>query len=190
MITTLIFIFIWTSGTYGYYALLVSVPNLSINTFVNTALAASSEGPPSLIFMAVATLLGSRKSGMIVLQVLAGLCCLVIGFLPKAHFTELVTASYMVGIFAFNAIGLQLWLVTAEVYPTNLRSQAVSICSGVARVITLSSAFIAELSTIWRPLPMLLIGTSSLISSILTYFLPESQDIELPHTFNQAFQNE
>ena len=184
----MIFAFIWISGLYGYYALYVNIPSLSNNVFANTSLACLSEAP-SLIYMAAATLVTSRKSALMVVQLFAGLCCFAVGFIAK-YYIKWVTASYMLGIFAFNAIGLQLWLITAEVYPTNLRSQAVSICSGVARLITLSSAFISELSSIWGPLPMVIVGTSSLISACLTYFLPESQDIELPQTLKEAFQIE
>ena len=37
---------------------------------------------------------------------------------------------------------------------------------------------------------MVTIGMISLLSSLLTYFLPESQDTELPQTMNEAFQHE
>lgn len=180
--------FIWMSGIYGYYALYVNIPNLSNNVFTNTSLASLSEAP-SFPYLVVATLLTSWKSSLMIIQLIAGLSCFAIGFLP-VEYNKLSIAAYMLGIFIFNTIGLQLWLVTAEVYPTNLRSQAVSVCSGVARLITLSSPFISKLSTVWRPLPMFIVGTTSLISFCLSHFLPESQDIELPQTLNQAFQIE
>ena len=62
----------------------------------------------------------SRKTSLTVILSLGGLSCLAVGFIPVGHVVESI-AAYMVGIFAFDALVLQLWLVTAEVYPTNLR---------------------------------------------------------------------
>ena len=41
-----------------------------------------------------------------------------------------------------------VWLYTSELYPTNLRTQAIGTCSMIARV------FIESLAKIWQPLPL------------------------------------
>ena len=81
---------------------------------------------------------------------------------------------------------LLVWLITAELYPTNLRSQAVGTCSTIARVFGLVAPFVAQLAVIWKPLPMLILGFPSIVAACLTYFIPETKHIELPTTMKDA----
>ena len=48
--------------------------------------------------------------------------------------------------------------MTVELYPTNLRSQAVGFCSMIARIFGLVVPFVANLALIWKPLPMVVLG--------------------------------
>ena len=61
-----------------------------------------------------------------------------------------------------------MFLITSEMYPTNLRSQAVGTCSTISRVSCILAPFLAALAKIWRPLPMLALGLPALVSG--TYF--------------------
>ena len=79
-----------------------------------------------------------------------------------------------------------VWLITAELYPTNLRSQAVGTCSTVARVFGLVAPFVARLAIYWKPLPMLILGVPSIFAAILSFFVPETEHIELPATMRDA----
>ena len=79
-----------------------------------------------------------------------------------------------------------VWLITAELYPTNLRSQAVGTCSTVARLFGLVAPFVARLAIYWKPLPMLILGVPSIFAAILAFFVPETKHIELPATMRDA----
>ena len=79
-----------------------------------------------------------------------------------------------------------VWLITAELYPTNLRSQAVGTCSTVARLFGLVAPFVARLAIHWKPLPMLILGVPSIFAAILAFFVPETKHIELPATMRDA----
>ena len=79
-----------------------------------------------------------------------------------------------------------VWLITAELYPTNLRSQAVGTCSTVARLFGLVAPFVARLAIVWKPLPMLILGVPSIFAAFLAYFIPETKHIELPTTMKDA----
>ena len=79
-----------------------------------------------------------------------------------------------------------MWLVTAELYPTNLRNQAVGACSTVSRAFGLVAPFVATLSSYWKPLPMLILGVPSIFSAGFVYFLPETKHVELPSTMKDA----
>lgn len=61
-----------------------------------------------------------------------GCCCLVMAFVDKDK-PDLVLAVYLLGKFFASCTTNTNWLYTAELYPTNLRSQALGTCSMVSR---------------------------------------------------------
>ena len=62
---------------------------------------------------------------------------------------------YCVGKLGAAASFALVWLITIELYPTNLRTQAIGTCSSIARVFGLGCPFVANLAVYWKPLPML-----------------------------------
>ena len=84
-----------------------------------------------------------------------------------------------------TAVFFMVWLVTGEIYPTNLRSQALGVCSTVARIFGIGAAFIPGLSIYWKPLPMLLIGLFSLLAGGLVFHIPETRKTHLPQLFSE-----
>ena len=110
---------------------------------------------------------------------------MVLAFIPKIYRTAIIVF-YLVGKCFSDASFLVVWLVTAELYPTNLRNQAVGTCSTISRVFGLVAPFVARLAVYWSPLPMLILGVPSLFSACLVYFLPETKYIELPATMKDA----
>lgn len=97
----------------------------------------------------------------------------------------------MYGIFQVcaGASFMLVWLVTAELYPTNLRSQALGTCSTLARVFGIVCPFVANLAIIWKPLPMVVLGVPSLIAAFLiTTFLPETTGKELPQNMAEGIE--
>ena len=86
---------------------------------------------------------------------------------------------------SFNLV----YLMTCELYPTNLRSQAVGSASTISRVFCAVAPYLGLLAKICescRPLPMLVIGVLILISGALSYFLPETYCKKLPQTMENA----
>ena len=121
--------------------------------------------------------------------IFVGSCCVVLAILPKSY-NYGITFFYLFGK-CFSGTGfLLVWLVTAELYPTNLRSQAVGTCSTVSRIFGLVAPFVAELAQFWKPLPMLILGVPSIIAAFLAYFIPETKNIDLPTTMRDADQLE
>ena len=118
-------------------------------------------------------------------NIFSGTCCVILAFLPKSHNTAIIVF-YLIGKCFSDASFLVVWLVTAELYPTNLRNQAVGVCSTVSRVFGLVAPFVARLAVYWKPLPMLILGVPSLFSASLVYFLPETKYVELPATMKDA----
>ena len=73
--------------------------------------------------------------------------------------------------------------MTSELYPTNLRSQAVGFSSMVARAFCMCTPFLGHVAKLWEPAPMVIIGVPLLISGLCVLRLPETLNKELPQTF-------
>ena len=54
------------------------------------------------------------------------------------------------------------------------------------RLFGLSSAFVASLATIWKPLPLIVLGSPSVVAGILANLLPETRGTSLPETVEEA----
>ena len=83
-----------------------------------------------------------------------------------------------------------VYLVTAELYPTNMRTQAVGFSSTVARVFCACAPFLGQLAKYWEPAPMVLIGVPILMSGLLVLKLPETFNRALPQTLKGAKEME
>lgn len=79
-----------------------------------------------------------------------------------------------------------VWLYTNELFPTNLRAQAIGTCSMISRIFGLCASFIGTLAKYWQPLPLLVLGLPTIVAGILAAFLPETANKILPQTMSQA----
>ena len=116
-----------------------------------------------------------------------GATCLTMAFIPKEPYL-LVLIIYLTGKFLAVCSASTCWLFTSEIYPTNLRSQALGVCSMVSRAFSLGSSFVADLAFIWGPLPLVLLGIPSIIAGVLALRLPESRGRPLPETMEEAIE--
>ncbi len=113
-------------------------------------------------------------------------CCLTLAFIPRTETTAILVV-YLLGKCVVGACFQLVWLITTELYPTNLRGQAIGICSMLARVFGLVCPFVANLAVFWKPLPMLVLGLPALVASVLSLLvLPETSAESLPQDMEEA----
>merc|ERR1712080_687923 len=93
---------------------------------------------------------------------------------------------YLLAMCCSNASFTLVYLITGELYPTNMRSQAIGSCSTISRIFGISAPFISKLACVWQPLPMLVLGIPAICVAFLAYFLPETKYINLPQTMRDA----
>ena len=168
----------------GTYSLLFNNANLNGDLFLNFVYTALFEFPGLLIIMGILKFI-RRKVAFFVTQVILGVSCLVMTFIPKDQTTEILI-SFMIGKSASTGAFILAYLVTSEIYPTNLRSQGLGTCSMVARCFGLLAPFLSSFSEYWKPLPMVLLGILSLIAGALSLiFLPETKGVNLPEQINK-----
>ena len=93
----------------------------------------------------------------------------------------------LIGKFGATASFAIVFVYTAEMFPTEIRSTAVGASSLCGRIGGILAPQIAMLDTIWDPLPLLVMGTGSLIGGILVFvFLPETLGKKLPDSMQEA----
>ena len=93
----------------------------------------------------------------------------------------------LVGKFGAAASFAIVFVYTAELFPTEIRSTAVGGSSFCGRIGGIIAPQIALLDTVWTPFPLLIMGTGSLIGGILVFvFLPETLGKKLPSSMQEA----
>ena len=185
--TTVIMVLNWVTVCVGSYTLLLNATKLYGDVFINFILATLAGDLPGTLALLVTLKYFGRRFNLFYMQFTLGLCCLILAFIPKEYNVGIIIF-YLIGKSASGAGFLLVWLMTAELYPTNLRAQAVGTCSTVARIFGMVAPFVAQLAIYWKPLPMVVLGLPVLFSSFMVYFLPETRDVHLPTTMDEATQ--
>ncbi|XP_006840050.1 PREDICTED: solute carrier family 22 member 16 [Chrysochloris asiatica] len=115
---------------------------------------------------------------------LMGICSILIIFFQGYHIWSIVAA--MAGKFAIGAAFGLIYLYTAELYPTIVRSMAVGSGSMMCRVGSIVAPFCVYLTDVWIFMPQLLVGIVAFLSGILTLHLPETLGKPLVTTWEEV----
>ena len=182
---TIIIMSNWIITCVTCFTLALNVTRLSGNVFLNSALLAILGDLPGKMLVGITLKFFSRRLNLFACQFLVGLFCVIVAFLPKTFNLPLISF-YLLAMCFSNASFTLCYLITGELYPTNLRSQAIGSCSTLSRVFGISAPFISKLACVWKPLPMLVLGVPSIFISFLAYFLPETKYLNLPQTMNDT----
>ncbi|XP_071950755.1 organic cation transporter protein-like [Antedon mediterranea] len=126
-----------------------------------------------------------RRRSLSATLLLGGVACLLTIFIPMG-IGRLTVA--MVGKFGVTAAFGIIFFYTAELYPTNIRSVAVGICSTSGRIGAILSPYILHLSRYWAPLAMLTFSVLAISSGVLVLLLPETANRKLPDTMDEVTQ--
>ena len=60
------------------------------------------------------------------------------------------------------------------------------MCSTISRVFGLFAPFVTGLATYWKPLPMFAMGIPIILFASFIFLLPETMDVNLPQTMDEA----
>ncbi|CAH0558293.1 unnamed protein product [Brassicogethes aeneus] len=184
VIRFLIMYFIWAVNAFVYYGLSINSTSLSGDKYINFALVSLVEIPGyTLAWVAIQKI--GRKYGLILSLLLSGLTCTATIFLP-ADTEWLVILLFLLGKLGITSSFGIVYVYTAELLPTIVRSGGVGSASTVARVGALLAPFVPLLGTYFAPLPMLLFGGTALTAGILALKLPETLGSKLPETVREA----
>lgn len=177
---TLVLMVQWALANITTFTLSLNVGRLSGNIFVNSTLKCCVEIPGRILLMIALKFFG-RKVNYFVVCSLTGAFCIATAFLP-GEYEKTANALYMLADSGANQMFVMAYLVTSELYPTNLRTHGMGVSSTFARLVGISSAFIPALAHYWKPLPMLVLGVPCVGAACLIPLLPETRNMHLPQS--------
>ncbi|XP_007939047.1 solute carrier family 22 member 16 [Orycteropus afer afer] len=167
---------IWFTGSLGFYSFSLNSVNLGGNEYLNLFLMGAVE-LPAYVCVCIGMDKVGRRNVLILSLISSALICGTIMVIPQDYHIWGVVAA-MAGKFAIGgAFGL-IYLYTAELYPTIVRSLAVGSGSMMCRVGSIVAPFCVYLTSIWVFMPQVLI--------MLTLKLPETLGKPLATTWEEA----
>ncbi|KAG1682451.1 Solute carrier family 22 member 4 [Nymphon striatum] len=102
---------------------------------------------------------------------------------PDAAMT--IAGLAMCGRFMITVLFNMTYAFTAELFPTPLRSSALGTGSMFSRFGGIAAPYVATLIEVWRPLPVIILGSCGIIGGVVLLFLPETFNKPLPGTIEE-----
>ncbi|KAI1280445.1 Organic cation transporter protein [Halotydeus destructor] len=173
----------WAVSGFIYYGLSFSANSIGEGSsiYFTTAIMCIT-AVPFILLITVAMNRWGRKGSLIATFLATGTCCILAAMFdgwPRIFFAIMgrgcIAASYAL-----------IYIYSAEIYPTMVRSLAIGLCSmfsrlgGVIAPLTLTMKFAGQ-ST-----PMILCACAALVAGILAFDLPETQGKQLPDTMDDV----
>lgn len=174
----------WFTMTLINYGMMISSVFIDGNKYINFALLMLMDIPAN-VFYWLALSKYKRKIPLMASFLIGGIFCVSQPFVPKGYAWVglcLFMAFEMLATFSYNIV----YMYTSELFPTYTRNSVHSICSAFGRVGSLVAPQTPLLMSYWSGLPSLLFGITSLVAGSLTIFMPETANIELPDTVEEA----
>ncbi|KAM9731872.1 organic cation/carnitine transporter 2 isoform 12-T12 [Dama dama] len=183
---TVMSIILWMTISVGYFGLSLDTPNLHGDVYLNCFLSAVVEVPAYVLAWLLLRHLPRRYS-MATALFLGGSVLLFVQLVPPELY-YLATVLVMVGKFGVTAAFSMVYVYTAELYPTVVRNMGVGVSSTASRLGSILSPYFIYLGAYDRFLPYILMGSLTILTAILTLFLPETFGIPLPDTIDQMLR--
>ncbi|XP_010411414.2 solute carrier family 22 member 5-like [Corvus cornix cornix] len=180
---TIMSVLLWMIISVGYFGLSLDTPNLHGDVYVNCFLSAVIEVPAYIISWLLLRNLPRRYS--VAAALFLGGCVLLFIQLVPSHIHALSILLVMLGKFGITSAFSMVYVYTAELYPTVVRNMGVGASSMASRLGSILSPYFVYLGAYDRFLPYILMGSLTVLSGILTLFLPESYGMPLPDTIDQ-----
>lgn len=196
-----ILFFIWGTNAFVFYGLSLNAINLSGNIYLNFILGCLIEIPGNTIawvsytkveilifkiyFQQVAINKYGRKLSLSFSLIACGITCIVGGFIPEKIFWIQICL-FLIGKMAITSSFTIVFIYSAEMLPTLIRSSVVGFFSTMARFFSLVAPFVPLLHSYSAFLPLFVFGSSAFTSGILALMLPETLGIKLPDSLKEA----
>ncbi|CAK8683760.1 unnamed protein product [Clavelina lepadiformis] len=175
-------VYIWFTNAFVYYGLTFDASMLSNNLYIGLVLSGVIEIPAVLvcIYLMEVKWIG-RKRLLMFLSLFCGITCIVAIFLMHIAVAKLVLG--LAAKLAIAASFAMIYIYSAEIFPTPLRSVAIGTSSTFARVGAIVSPFVSLLSAKYL---FTVFGVLTLLSFLVTLKLPRTLGKPIPQTIEEV----
>ena len=159
-----------------YYGLSLNSGDIGNNPIVTFTFYGLIEIPAILVSICSIVTAGRRLT-LILLTFGAGASCLGAALIPQGRYpgdwpSVLLAVS---GKFCITCCFHVLYVFTSEIYATSARNTGLACCSLFARIGGMVAPFVARLKTIHPFMPIAVFGACTIVSAILSGFMPETK---------------
>ncbi|XP_071963436.1 organic cation transporter protein-like [Antedon mediterranea] len=174
----------WMVNSLVYYGLSLGTASLGGRDYLAFVLSGAVEVPAFIIATPAIETYG-RRPILCASMVLGGVACFTTVWVPYGWGRTTVSLIGKFGIAASFAI---IYVFSAELYPTPVRSAGMGISSMSARVGGILAPIILEIGKLWPPLPLMIFSLMSISAGLLSLLLPETLKKDLPETLEEGEQ--
>uniref|UniRef100_A0A2S2R819 Solute carrier family 22 member 21 n=1 Tax=Sipha flava TaxID=143950 RepID=A0A2S2R819_9HEMI len=178
--------FTWIASTLVYYGLNISSADIAGNKYLNFSLVVMVEIPAALLGWVIMERM-SRKMSLSCMFMVSAISCIVYNLTPDHLGLTVKMFLFMISKLSISIAFSIVYIQTVEIFPTTMRVTMLSLCSMIGRLgsmlapqITLLSEYFGEYTV------MLLMGTTAFTAAVITLTLPESKNVKLPDTIDDA----
>lgn len=185
-LTTMIVWYNWLVVSMSYFAIYFTLGNLGGIIFINLCISCAVEVPSRTLAVYVTKWWG-RIPTIVVCYAFGGLACLVNAVIISfGQYAVALQVFSLIGKFFLNAAFDMIWFYSGEVFPTVIRNIGVGIGSTWARIGGTLAPQAALLFKVWKPAPLIILGTLPIIAAFFSLLLPETKDKALPETLEDG----
>lgn len=181
---TLLIFLDWFVNSATYYGLSWNTNDLGGNDLLNFVISGAVEFP-AYTFLLLTLNRWGRRNILCGCMLAAGITLLLTIAIPKEHGYAVVILA-MLGKMAITASYGTVYIFTTEQFPTPVRNVGLGASSMMARIGGILAPYINVLGDLWKPLPMVIFGILSLVSGLLSLYLPETLNKKLPETIEEG----
>ncbi|XP_033127195.1 organic cation transporter protein-like [Anneissia japonica] len=172
----------WMVNSLVYYGLSLSTASLGGRDYLAFILSGVVEIPAFIVAIPAIDKFG-RRPVLCLFMVMGGIACFATVWIPLGWGRTFVA---LIGKFGIAGSFGIIYVFSAELYPTPVRSVGMGISSMTARVGGIIAPIILELGKIWPPLPQTIFSIMSISAGFLALLLPETLNKNLPETIEDG----
>ncbi|XP_038078934.1 organic cation transporter protein-like [Patiria miniata] len=174
--------FNWFVNAAVYYGLSLSTSSLGSNDYLAFFIGGFVEIPACLSILPFIDRYGRRILLCLYLLV-GGFACLgTIFFAPGAGRTVVA----MIGKFGISGSFCLIYIYSAEMFPTPVRSIGMGLSSMSARLGSILAPPLLVLRGVWEPFPLVVFGLLAITAGLTTLLLPETLGLNMPETIKEG----
>nr|XP_006824127.1 PREDICTED: organic cation transporter protein-like [Saccoglossus kowalevskii] len=178
--------YLWFTSFLLYYGLSLNTSSLGGNDYVNAFMSAAVEIPSTVLSLFLPETRLGRRWSLSSTLLLAGVALILTLFTPACKFQWIGTSLTIVGKFAASTACNIVYIFSAEIFPTPVRTIGIGISSMSARIACILVPQMILIKIVWEPLPIILFSASSISAGFLSLLLPETRHHKLPQTLEEG----